>query len=286
MGFGQSAESHTEQIRCQRCNGSVLQSIHNETVIDLVRKDDQLMLPGNLNDLFQDLLRIQYACRVIGIDDNDSLGTVRDLAADIIEIRIPVGFLITDIVHYRTSGQCGRSRPQRIIRRRNQNLIPLIQQCLHTQGDQLTDTISRINIVHLHVGQLFDLGILHDRLAGREKSPGIRIALTFRQLLTHIRDHFIRCTEPKGRRITDIQLEDLHSRLFHAGSFLHYRSAHIVKHIVEFHRFGKVTNTILIPDIPAGRHRILFCLHRFCFHGHIFPLQPKLIYTEGLSHHL
>ena len=123
-------------------------SIHNKAVIDLIGKDDQLMLSCNVRDLLQDLLRIYGTCRVIWIDDNDRFGPWCDLTLDILDIRIPVRLLITDIVDYISSCQCGSCRPQGIIRSRDQDLIPVIQKCLHTEIDQLTDTISCINIIH------------------------------------------------------------------------------------------------------------------------------------------
>ena len=48
------------------------------------------MLPGNLYDLLQDLFWIYSACRIIGIDDDDCFGLICDLAADVINIRIPL----------------------------------------------------------------------------------------------------------------------------------------------------------------------------------------------------
>ena len=54
-------------------------SIHNKAVIDLIGKDDQLMLSCNVRDLLQDLLRIYGTCRVIWIDDNDRFGPWCDL---------------------------------------------------------------------------------------------------------------------------------------------------------------------------------------------------------------
>ena len=155
----------------------MLISVHDKTVIDLIRKNDQFLLSGDLRDLLQDLLRIDSTCRVIRVDDNDRFGPVRDLASDILDIWIPVRLLVTDIMYDLASCQCRSRRPQRIIRCRDQNLISIIQKCLHTQADKFTDTISCIDIIHGHIRDPAKLCILHDRLAGRKNTLGIRIAL-------------------------------------------------------------------------------------------------------------
>ena len=79
MGFGQSAEGNAEKIRSQRCNGDMLLSIHNKPVVDFIRKNDQLMFSGDLHDLFQQFLRIQGTRGIVGIDNDQCFGAVRDL---------------------------------------------------------------------------------------------------------------------------------------------------------------------------------------------------------------
>ena len=63
--------------------------VHDQTVINLIGENDQLMLSCDLYNLLQDLLRIYRTCRIIGINDNDGLGLICDLASDVINIRIP-----------------------------------------------------------------------------------------------------------------------------------------------------------------------------------------------------
>ena len=63
--------------------------VHDQTVINLIGENDQLMLSCDLYDLLQDLLRIYRTCRIIRINDNDGLGLICDLASDVINIRIP-----------------------------------------------------------------------------------------------------------------------------------------------------------------------------------------------------
>ena len=48
MGLGQSAECHAEQIRCERSNRNMLFSIHNKTVINLIRENDYIVPGGRI----------------------------------------------------------------------------------------------------------------------------------------------------------------------------------------------------------------------------------------------
>ena len=171
----------------------MLETVHDEPGINFIGKDDQLMLSCNVRDLLQDFLRIYRTCRVIRIDDNDRLGPWCDLALDILNIRIPVRLFVTDIMNYISACQCCSSCPQRIIRSRDQDLIPVIKQRLHTEVDQFTDTISRINIINGNSRDPAKLCILHDRFSCRKNALGIGISLGSTNITQHIQDHFLRC---------------------------------------------------------------------------------------------
>ena len=154
MGLGQSAECYAEQIRCERSDRNMLFSIHNKTVINLIRENDQLMLSCEVYNLLKYFLRIKRTGRIVWIDDNDRFCTVIDLLTHIFDIRVPVRLLITDIMHRLSTGKRSTSCPKRIIRRRDQNLIPCIQKSRHRKIDQLTDSISCVNVVHRYIRQV------------------------------------------------------------------------------------------------------------------------------------
>ncbi len=75
---------------------------------------------------------------------------------------------------------------------------------------------------------VFQLGILHDGFAGGKQSLGVGVAFTFGQLLPHVIDDFIRCSEPEGSRIADIQLQDMGSGFLHTEGFIHHRPPDII----------------------------------------------------------
>ena len=209
MGFGESAERYAEQIRRQGSDGDMFLSVHNQPVINLIGKNHKLMLPGDIHDLLENLPGIQRSGRIIRVDNNDGFRPVGDLFADIVDIRVPVRLLITDIMHDFPACQRGTCRPQRIVRRRNQDLVSVVQQRRHAQIDQFADAVPGVDTVHAHIGKPFQLRVLHDRFSGRKQSFGLRITLAVHQLSAHIIDHFVRCAESERGRISDVQFQNL-----------------------------------------------------------------------------
>ena len=132
MRFGKSAERHAEQIRCKGCNRNMFLPVHNKAVIDLIRKNNQTVFSCQINDLLKYLFWIKSTGRVIRIDDDKSFRAVIDLLFHVADIRIPVGLFIAKIVDGFSAGKCGTGGPKWVIRRRNQNLIPVIQKSRHT----------------------------------------------------------------------------------------------------------------------------------------------------------
>ena len=170
MGFGQSVKGDTKQIRRKGGDGDMLQAIHHQTVINLITEDDQLMLSGHLDNLFQHFPGIECPGRIVRVDHNNRLGLIRNFSADIIQIWIPVGLLVTDIMNHISAGQCGTCSPQRIVRCRNQDLIPVVQQRLHGNADQFTDSVAGVDILTSHVGQILLFAVGQNRLSRLRQS--------------------------------------------------------------------------------------------------------------------
>ena len=64
--FGQTVHADTEQIWRETSNGCVFGTIHDQAIIDFIRKDNQAMLARNLDDFQQHLIWIESPGRVIG----------------------------------------------------------------------------------------------------------------------------------------------------------------------------------------------------------------------------
>ena len=109
------------------------------------------MFPGNICDLHQDFFRINRPGRIIGVDDHNGFGPVCDLTLHIFQIRIPVRLFIADIVDRFSSCQRYAPCPERIIRRRHQDLVSVVQKGKGQDTDQLADPVSYINVIYGHI---------------------------------------------------------------------------------------------------------------------------------------
>ena len=128
-------------------------SVHNKAVIDLIRKNNQMVFSCQINDLLKYLFWIKSTGRVIRIDDDKSFRAVIDLLFHVADIRIPVGLFIAKIVDGFSAGQRCAGSPERVIRGWDEDFIPVIQKSGHTEVDQLTDAVSCINIINRNIWQ-------------------------------------------------------------------------------------------------------------------------------------
>ena len=140
-----------------------------------------------------------------------------------------------------TGKGCAR-RPQRIIGAGNQNLVTVIEQRVHRKLDELGHAVARVDVLHLNIGQALDLRVLHDRLTRGEQAARVGIAFAVGQLLAHVLNDLIGRAETKGRRITDIELEDALALVLHAGSLVDDGTAHVIQDVIELGGFRKSTH--------------------------------------------
>ncbi|MNC49426.1 hypothetical protein D3C75_986050 [compost metagenome] len=106
-----------------------------DLVVDFVGKDDQVVLTGDLDDLFQQFFAVDRAGGVVRVDDHDATGTWSDFAANIVQIREPARFFVAHIVHGLAAGKRYGGGPQRVVWRRHQHFITDVQQRLHGLHD-------------------------------------------------------------------------------------------------------------------------------------------------------
>ena len=191
------------------------------------------MLAGDLDDALQHLARVQGARGVVGVDDDDGLGARGDLGLDVLEVRVPLRLLVADVVHGRAAGERGARGPQRVVRAGDQDLVTRVEQRLHAQVDELGHAVTGVDAVHVHVGQMLELRVLHDRLARGEQALGVRIALAVRQLVAHVLYHLVRGAETEGRGVADVELEDAKALRLHAASLVDHGAADIVQNVIE-----------------------------------------------------
>ena len=211
----------------------MLQAVHDQAVVDLIRKDHELVLACDVDDLLQDLARVERSRGVVGVDDDDGLGLAGDLGADVVHVREPVGFLVADVVDGLAAGKRRAGGPQRVVRRGDQYLVAVVEQGLHAQVDELRDAVAGVDVLDPHVGDVLVLGVLHDRLARGVEALGVGVALALGQLAGHVVDDLVGGAEAEGCRVADVEFEDMGAHLLHAVCLVHYGAAHVIEDVVE-----------------------------------------------------
>lgn len=211
----------------------MLNAVHDQPVVDLVGKQDQVMLPSQFHDALQHRPGIDCAGGVVGVDDHNALGLGGDFAAHILQIGVPVLLLVAEIAHRRAPGQRDGGRPQGVVRGGHQHLVPVVQQSLHGHGDQLADAVAGVNIVDGLAGDTLLLAIAQNGLTGGGQTLGVGIALGVGQGVGQGVHHRLRGSEPKGGGVANVQLENINLSGLHALSLVHDGAANIVADMIQ-----------------------------------------------------
>ena len=179
-----------------------------DLVVDLVGHDDQLVLARDLRDGLEHLARVDGAGRVVGVDDDDGAGAVGDLAADVVEVGRPAGLLVADVVHGGAAGEARGRGPQRVVGRRDEHLVAVVEQALHRHDDELADAVAEVDVLDADRREVAQLVVLLDRAPRREDALAVAVALRRRQLLDDVDEDVLGRLEAERRRVADVELED------------------------------------------------------------------------------
>src|SRR5688572_12820290 len=245
----QAVESDDQHVVGKRRDRRMTRAVVERLVVDLVGQHDQLMLPRDLDQLAQQVVRIQRAGRIVRIDDDDRACPVSKLRADVVEVRQPAGCLVADIVPRPPATEAHGRRPQRIVGCGHEHLVAVVEQPLHRHHDQLGNAVPDEDVVQLDTGDSLLLHVLHDRLARREQSLAVRIAGRLRQVHDHVMAYLVRRVESEWREVADVELDDAMPLFLHQLRALHDRAADVVADVRELrgladrlqHRFHAAT---------------------------------------------
>ena len=216
------------------CGGRVVQHL----VVDFVGVNDELVLTRDFDNLLQQFRRVQRAGRVVRVDHHNSARIGRDLVANIVQIRHPACTFVADIMPRRATCQTHGSGPQRIIRCGHQHFVAGIEQRLHRQHDQLGRAIADDDVVNLHPGDIFALGVMHDRLARGEQALGVAVTRRIGQVDDDILDDLFRRFKAERRGVADVQLDDALAFFFHLLGTREHRAADVIADVVELGGFA------------------------------------------------
>ena len=211
-------------------------TVVEDLVVDLVGKDDQVVLAGDFQDLLQQVVRIQRAGGVVGVDDDDGARALGDLGADVVQIGQPACPLVAHVVHGRAPREADCGRPQRVVGGGNQHLVPCVQQRVERQHDQLAHAVADVDVIDRDAADAFELRVVHDGLARREKALGIRITGGIGQVGHDVLAHLVGCIEAERRHVADIELDDALAVLLHLPGPGQHRSADVVADVGQLGR--------------------------------------------------
>ena len=220
----------------------MLLAVHAEAVVDLVREDHELVAARDLHDALEHLARVDRTGGVVGVDDDDRLGALRHLGLHVGQVGVPVGLLVAEVVDGRAAGERGACGPERVVGRGDEDLVAVVQQRLHAELDELGDAVAGVDAVHVHVGKVLELRVLHDGLARREEPARVRVALAVRKLLAHVVDDLVGGPEAEGGGVADVELEDALALGLHPGRLVDNGTADVIEHVLELGRLLELTH--------------------------------------------
>ena len=238
VGLGESAERQAEDVVTGVGRGVVVHRLvdlvrEEDLLVDLVGHQDEVVAAGDVGHARDDLVAVDRAGRVVGVDDDQGVGVLGDLGLDVGEVRVPAVGLVAAVVDRRPPGQGHGPGPQRVVRRRDEDLVAVVDEGGEHHRDQLGDTVADVDVVDVRVGQPARLVVVRDGGAGGVDAAGVAVALRVRQVVDHVLEDRLRRLEPERRGVADVELEDLVPLGLEPLGLLEDRPAHVVADLVE-----------------------------------------------------
>ncbi len=237
-----------------------------DLVVDFIGEHHQVVLARQFEHAQQHFLGVHGAGGVVRVDDHQGFGVRSDLGLDVGQVREPVGAFIAQVMHRVATRQRHGGGPQRVVGRRHQHFIAIVEQGLHGHHDQLGHAIAQVDVFDADTFHLLLLVILHHCFTCAEQAFGVAVALGGRQVADHVLEDFVRRFETKRRRVANVQLEDAMAFLFQAFGVLEHWAANVVADVGELVRFADLHGDVILkmndPDgVDTTVLRILRGLH-------------------------
>ncbi len=211
-----------------------------DLVVDLVGQDEQAVLPGDLQHPLQDARAVHGARGVVRVDDDHRLGARGDLGPQVLQVRFPVLRLVAEVVHRTPPGQAHGRRPQRVVRRRDEHLVAVVEQGLHRHDDEFADAVAHVDVADADVADALELAGLHDGPPRRRDALAVAVPLRDRQVGDHVLEQFVGGLETERGRVADVQLEDAVTGLLELLRASQGGAADVVEDVREFVRLLEV----------------------------------------------
>jgi hypothetical protein len=143
---------------------------------------------------------------------------------------------VEGVVNRRAARQADHRGVQRVVGRRDQHLVAVVEQGVHAHRDQLRRAVAQVDIIDRDPAHVLLLRVVHDRLARREQALAVGVARRMRQVANHVLHNFVGRLEAERRHVADVQLDDLVALFLHLPSLLQNGPADVVGHVGELAR--------------------------------------------------
>ncbi len=212
----------------------------DDPVVDLVGEDHQAVAAGEVEDALDDLLRIDRAGGVVGVDDDHGPGPVGDLRRHVVQVGVPVGRLVAEVVHGLAAREGGGGGPEREVGGGDQDLVAVLQEGLHGHGDQFGDAVAEEDVVHVDLGEAHLLVALGHRAAGGEDAARVGVAVGLGEHPDHVLDDLLGRLEAEEGRVARVEAQDAVARLLQGVGVLDHRAADLVADLVQLARLPEL----------------------------------------------
>ena len=232
--LGQTGEGQAEHVVAgegRHVDG--FSTVVSDLFVDFIGEHDQAVLTCQVHDLLQNQARVDSTGRVVRVNDHDALGALGNLRLDVFDVRVPVVFLVAQVVHGLAADQRGGCGPQRVVGHGDQDFVAGLAQCLQGHRDQLRHTVTQVDRFGVEVHDAAVLVVVHNGGTCRVEAAGVRVALSFGQVTNDIHHDGIRRLKAEGRGVTNVQLQDAVAHRFHAIGLVQNGAADVVQDVAQ-----------------------------------------------------
>ena len=232
--LGQTREGQAEHVVAgEGCHVDGFCAVVGNLFVDFVSEDYQAVLACHVDNLLEHGARVHGAGGIVRVDNHDALGALGNLRLNVFNIRVPVVFLIAEVVHGLTAHQRGGCGPQRVVGHGDQDFVAGLAQCLQGHRDQLRHAVAEVDGVGVEVHDAAVLVVLHNGGTCRVEAAGVGVALGFGQVANDVHHDRVGRFKAEGRGVTDVQFEDAVAHRFHAIGFIQNGAADVVQDVAQ-----------------------------------------------------
>ena len=226
--LGEPAHGHAEHVGRERGGHRVHGVVVEDAVVDLVGEEHQAVARRDVSEPAQELWRVDRPGGVVRVDHHQRARAGRDSGLDVCEVGQPAALLVAAVVQGPAAAERGHRRPERVVGRRDQDLVTVVQQRLERHLDELGHAVSDVHIGHVDVLDAAAAVVVHDRLARREEAAGVAVSDRGGEVPDHVAQQVVRPLEPERRGVPDVQLHDGVALALQPQGLLEHRPAHVV----------------------------------------------------------